>query len=221
MSTVTLQVIEGLEMGQVFADLPTPITIGREEENQIRLNDDRISRFHAKIQEDNGRLILTDLESTNGTRVNGHPVKMRILRIGDQVSIGRCLLVYGSRLELAQKAGVVAPAASRDSQDEEGTSLPGGTGNFDQYPDGAPNLPSALTPLQAAELSDMISFVRDRLLDIIQRGEEQHLYSARQNGAFMTVPPAAWHQLQQLELDLCGWLRAVAEPGEAAGGKRL
>ena len=51
MGLVTFQAIDGLERGQTFRDLSTPVNIGREEDNQIRLNDDRISRFHAKVQE--------------------------------------------------------------------------------------------------------------------------------------------------------------------------
>lgn len=104
MALVTLQLIEGLERGRVYLDLPTPVTLGREDENTIRLNDERVSRFHAKIQEDGGKVILTDLDSTNGTRVNGHPVQMRVLQLGDQLSIGRCLLIYGSRDEITRRA---------------------------------------------------------------------------------------------------------------------
>ena len=85
MARITLQLIEGLERGRVYSEVTTPVTIGREDDNTIRLNDERVSRFHAKIQEDGGRVILTDLESTNGTRVNGHPVQMRVLQIGDQL----------------------------------------------------------------------------------------------------------------------------------------
>jgi hypothetical protein len=103
MACVTIQVIEGLERGQVYTGLAPPISIGREDDNHIRLNDERVSRFHAKIQEDGNRIILTDLDSTNGTRVNGHPVQMRVMQIGDQVSIGRCLLIYGSRDEIAAR----------------------------------------------------------------------------------------------------------------------
>lgn len=101
MACVTFQVIEGLERGQVYTRLAPPVSIGREDDNHIRLNDERVSRFHAKIQEDGNRIILTDLDSTNGTRVNGHPVQMRVMQIGDQVSIGRCLLIYGSCEEIA------------------------------------------------------------------------------------------------------------------------
>ncbi|MEM9701938.1 MAG: FHA domain-containing protein, partial [Planctomycetota bacterium] len=56
---VTLQVLEGLERGRTFRDLPVPFTIGREEENVVRLNDERVSRFHAKVQGDGERVILT------------------------------------------------------------------------------------------------------------------------------------------------------------------
>ena len=111
MARVTLQVLEGLERGLTFP-VETPVTIGREEENSVRLNDERVSRFHAKLQEDGGRVILTDLESTNGTRVNGRPVSLRVLRPGDQISIGRCLLAYGSRAEL-DRLVAAAPAANR------------------------------------------------------------------------------------------------------------
>ena len=103
MAKVTLQLLEGLERGLMFRDLSTPVTIGREDDNTVRLNDERVSRFHAKIQEDGGQIILTDLESTNGTRINGHPIQMRVLQIGDQIAIGRCLLVYGSPEEITAK----------------------------------------------------------------------------------------------------------------------
>ena len=73
------------------------MTIGREEGNTVQLNDERISRFHIKIQEDQGKLVLTDLESTNGTRVNGEDVQLRILRFGDVIAVGRSVLLYGTR----------------------------------------------------------------------------------------------------------------------------
>jgi len=114
MGRITIQVIEGLKRGLVYAGLVPPISIGREDDNIIRLNDERVSRFHVKLQEDDGHVILTDLDSTNGTRVNGHPVQMRVMQIGDQVSIGRCLLIYGSREEIAERfAERHAPELSR------------------------------------------------------------------------------------------------------------
>src|SRR5437764_3848261 len=109
MKAVTFQVLEGIDKGRVFRDLPIPVTIGREEGNVLRLNDERVSRYHAKIQLDSNDVIITDLDSTNGTRVNGAPVQIRRLKAGDQVMIGRSTLLFGSHSEIAQrKAGIKA-----------------------------------------------------------------------------------------------------------------
>src|SRR6516225_7489194 len=117
MKTVTFRVLEGVDRGRVFRDMPVdiPITIGREEGNSLRLNDERVSRFHAKIQLDNGDVVLTDLESTNGTKVNGKTVQIRRLRPGDQIWVGRSLLLFGSAQEIearwASITGITSPAA--------------------------------------------------------------------------------------------------------------
>src|SRR5947199_666576 len=103
MPLITFQVLEGIDKGRVFRDLPTPVTIGREEGNMLRLNDERVSRFHAKVQLDNGEVILTDLESTNGTRVNNNVVQIRRLRPGDRVGIGRTVLRYRSEEEIRER----------------------------------------------------------------------------------------------------------------------
>ncbi len=49
--------------------------------------------------------MLTDLDSTNGTRVNGLDCQLRILRFGDVISVGRSILLYGSRDEIAYHVG--------------------------------------------------------------------------------------------------------------------
>src|SRR3989442_4039081 len=103
MAKVTFQVLEGIDKGRIFRELATPVTIGREEGNLLRLNDERVSRFHAKVQFDNGEMILTDLESTNGTRVNGNVVSIRRLRPADRVGVGRSLLLFGSDHEIRQR----------------------------------------------------------------------------------------------------------------------
>src|SRR4029079_6734328 len=103
MHTITFQVIDGVDKGLIFRELPTPITLGREEGNTIRLNDERISRFHAKIQSDQGDMILTDLDSTNGTRVNGQLVHVHRLRHGDCVHVGRSVVLFGSLDDIAAR----------------------------------------------------------------------------------------------------------------------
>src|SRR3984957_1337586 len=116
MAAVTFQIIEGIDKGRTFREMPTPITIGREEGNLLRLNDERVSRYHAKVQYDNGEIILTDLESTNGTRVNGNVIQIRRLRAGDQIGVGRSILLFGSEQEIAARmaarSNITAPSAT-------------------------------------------------------------------------------------------------------------
>src|ERR1700693_4783489 len=108
--TVTFQVLEGIDKGRIFRDLSTPVTIGREEGNLLRLNDERVSRYHAKVQQDADDIILTDLESTNGTRVNGTVVQIRRLRFGDRVCVGRSLLLFGSNEDIAARLATLGAA---------------------------------------------------------------------------------------------------------------
>ncbi|MEC7556332.1 MAG: FHA domain-containing protein [Planctomycetota bacterium] len=183
MAKITIQVLEGLERGRVFDSLETPVTIGREDDNSIQLNDERISRFHSKIQEDGQRIILTDLDSTNGTRVNGRPVQLRVLKPGDQVAIGRCLLVFGSNEEIAEHLKIDPILAQQDTNSAIAASpditldlQPQADADadldlIDLFPGGPPELPTQLTALQQAQLSDLVSFVHDRIASILRAAE--------------------------------------------------
>ena len=102
MPSITLRVLDGTDRGKVFESIEAPVTIGREEGNTIQLNDERISRFHLRIQQDHDDLVLTDLESTNGSKVNNEDVQLKIIRHGDLISIGRSTLLFGTRKEINQ-----------------------------------------------------------------------------------------------------------------------
>src|SRR5947199_6986579 len=124
MKTLTFQVVEGVDKGRVYRDLAIPVTIGREEGNLLRLNDERVSRYHAKVQFDNEDIILTDLDSTNGTRINGNPVQIRRLRPGDRVGLGRSVLMFGSNDEIAARAAA-EKAAARHAPLPQSKTIPG------------------------------------------------------------------------------------------------
>lgn len=62
--------------------------IGRHLDCDVVLTDIAISRFHARLKFRDGRWILQDLDSTNGTTVNGERVGRSMLRAGDVISIG-------------------------------------------------------------------------------------------------------------------------------------
>src|SRR5437667_10184188 len=118
MTGITIRVLDGADRGRVFDNLAPPITIGREEGNTIQLNDERVSRFHVKIQEDHNRLVITDLESTNGSKVNGDDVQLRILRFGDMIQLGRSVLLFGSRDQIAQRLSRLRAAEGGDATAE-------------------------------------------------------------------------------------------------------
>jgi len=70
-----------------------PMRIGRATECELVLKDSRVSRRHARLHARDGLLVLTDLGSTNGTRVNGHRVTELVLGAGDRIQIGETSLI--------------------------------------------------------------------------------------------------------------------------------
>jgi hypothetical protein len=71
----------------------TLLTIGRSPDNGLTLDDARVSRHHARLRARHGMLVLTDLDSTNGVRVNGVRVAEVALGVGDRIEIGDTTLV--------------------------------------------------------------------------------------------------------------------------------
>lgn len=67
---------------------PQGIILGRDEDSHIVMDDQRASRSHAHIRPSPQGWVLEDLDSTNGTRVNGFRTKLQILSDGDVVTIG-------------------------------------------------------------------------------------------------------------------------------------
>src|SRR5258706_3032798 len=69
------------------------ITIGRKEGNTIRLTERNISRRHARLLKQNGRVFIEDVGSFNGIRVNGSKIAARTAVVeGDRIQIGDYLL---------------------------------------------------------------------------------------------------------------------------------
>jgi hypothetical protein len=65
-----------------------PLAIGRGADNDLVVADPLLSRHHARIVPRNGRLVLSDLASRNGTRVNGRAVLEAVLGAGDRIELG-------------------------------------------------------------------------------------------------------------------------------------
>ena len=78
----------GPRKGQTIPLTENEVIVGRESSAGLCLADLSVSRYHCRIRSENGQLQIVDLESLNGTFVNGLPVSERSLSHGDQIRIG-------------------------------------------------------------------------------------------------------------------------------------
>ena len=223
---VTFHVLEGVDKGRVYRDLTIPVSIGREEGNSLRLNDERISRFHAKVQHEDGDVIITDLESTNGTRVNGTGVQIRRLRPGDQVGVGRSTLLYGTLEQIAnrknQKDSLEIPegktyagAMSKNDMDFDlnlRATSPGGEIEgfaWASTEEEMPPLPQKLSASQAARLAEIFDFMHKGISFAAENIE------ANEEGTEVTLGFSEWQTIQAVQMFLARYMRAVADPNQS------
>jgi len=81
--------------GQRTYDLASPLTmLGRGTDCDLRLVDPGVSRHHAELRVEGEEVVLVDLGSTNGTFVNGEPIRRITLADGTRVTLGRTTLVF-------------------------------------------------------------------------------------------------------------------------------
>jgi catechol 2,3-dioxygenase-like lactoylglutathione lyase family enzyme len=101
---ITAEVVEG-EDHVDFAELvrpdgirvtigSEPVVIGRLPECTVVLGDPNVSRRHAEVRHTPDGVVVTDLGSTNGTRVNGVAVREQYLASGDEITVGSTTLVF-------------------------------------------------------------------------------------------------------------------------------
>jgi len=88
-SPPVLDVIEGDFAGESYPMNEDRITLGRGPNNDIKLSTDTsVSRHHSQLTQENDRYLLVDLESSNGTSVNGSKITRIYLRPNDEITIG-------------------------------------------------------------------------------------------------------------------------------------
>ncbi len=90
----SLFVIQGAEQSKRFEFSFSPVALGRDSSNTVRLIDTEISRRHAELRRDRDGYRIVDLGSQNGTFVNGKAVDQLALKSGDRVQLGSTVLVF-------------------------------------------------------------------------------------------------------------------------------
>lgn len=154
----TLQVLQGPDKGRTFKTQDDVVLIGRGSD-QLPLTDQTVSRRHAELRYDGGAWILSDLNSANGTYLNGvrldKPVR---LKHGDQIRLGSSLLVYSGDESLEQLTGANIPAdlVTLDAADA-GSIVASVASSEDSVVMAAPDTAHAVKSWKAMrELSDVI-----------------------------------------------------------------
>ncbi|MEN0110474.1 MAG: ATP-binding protein [Planctomycetota bacterium] len=117
----SLFVIQGRDQGHRFTLDEPSVGVGRVSENGIRLHDTEVSRKHAVLETIGDGYQLRDLNSSNGTYVNGKPVRERRLMSGDQITVGRTTLLYTGATESIADIG--DDVSIVDSADRDGSRI--------------------------------------------------------------------------------------------------
>ncbi len=110
---------EGAEVGTV--EFEDELLIGRDASNHVSLADPACSRHHAIIRREEGRFVLSDLASNNGTLVNGVRAQRHGLASGDRIQVGKALLIFeegGSTVLLQADRVAAKPSAVRPASVE-------------------------------------------------------------------------------------------------------
>jgi hypothetical protein len=108
-------------------DLPV-INIGRRLDNQVVIDDPRVSRTHAQLRVSRNRFMLFDLNSSGGTFVNGQRIDQSILYPGDVISLAGVTLIFGQDLpagNIADRGGTEPKPAVSPERTTDGKSQPG------------------------------------------------------------------------------------------------
>ena len=99
-----LVVERGPDAGKRIKLVRFPVSIGRDPSNDIILADDEVSRHHVRLKQRGRLFVLEDLESRNGSYVNGDKVLNSILKNSDKILLGSTELVFHSQQHHVQFA---------------------------------------------------------------------------------------------------------------------
>ena len=120
------------DAGEVIHELTdSRLTIGRTEDNSLQIEDPSVSTHHAQLDASGDGYTLSDLDSTNGTYLNGEPLtKPKPLRAGDRICFGKVDVIYevpgepGAQPLPQEEAAPAVPAASSQRPEGFGNASP-------------------------------------------------------------------------------------------------
>ena len=106
--TISFTVIHGsdVDFGKHFLFSGSPVLVGREKTNSLCLEDDKVSKVHCEVNiirnMELEQVVIKDLDSTNGTYVNGEPIRQAVLKTGDKIELGDTVLRFNYKDEIEE-----------------------------------------------------------------------------------------------------------------------
>jgi DNA-binding NtrC family response regulator len=189
-----LLVVDGPDSGATFTSAGERTVIGTYDAADLVLHDSTVSRFHCEIVSGPGRLVLRDLGSLNGTRVNGVAIGAAILASGATVSVGRTQIRFDAASEPLR-----LPVSERTS--------------FGLLAGRSTAMRRAFALLERAAATDTTVLLEGEVGSGKEAAAESiHRESARRDGPFIAVDCGA-ASAAQLESELFG----REDPGARAG----
>ena len=95
------------------------LIIGRNQANHVFIAEEKASRMHCQVRVDGKQILIDDLNSSNGTRVNGRKVKTHALRHGDTVTIGGTTIVFHDEGQFTQSVAPNSMGNGTTSDDKD------------------------------------------------------------------------------------------------------
>jgi len=173
----TLLIIQGADQGARFELNGDEVSLGRGPHNTVRVHDTEASRAHAVLRYADDIWHVADLHSSNGTMVNGRAVREQRLKAGDQIQVGRTVILFTQPQQedrarhLAEQVALVPGHDLDESQNIVGSADPEEAGTLGNLKSGDRNLAQTVANLQVlyriAEESVRPSVSLEQLLDRI------------------------------------------------------
>jgi pSer/pThr/pTyr-binding forkhead associated (FHA) protein len=142
-------------------------TIGRAPENSIQLNEPSVSRRHAELMLAGENCYLKDLDSTNGTLVNGQPVATVQLRSGDRIRFGKVEACY--ECDLTGSTQPLPYLEEAEARPAELSARPADFANASSFPSRKKTKDSARSAILAAAALAIVAFLASIIALLLMR----------------------------------------------------
>ncbi len=137
------------------------VTIGRASENTIQIDDPSVSGRHAQLHQVGETFHLQDLDSTNGTRVNGETITSVALKVGDRIRFGKVEACF--ECDVTDEAPSIPLLSNVAVQPAEISARPADFANASPFPHRRSEKDPARTAIFAAAVVAIVAFIASML----------------------------------------------------------